>query len=65
MYLVIDDKRKGILILANVIGYSMIFEYLMTLLNLTSLNSPMQFPEPYQEYPCMKPKDNSSIADCS
>jgi hypothetical protein len=55
MYLKIKDKQQGILIVAKVIGFSMIFEYLMTLLNLTSLNTPMIFPEPYQNYPCKNP----------
>lgn len=65
MYLLVEDKQKGILNLAKMIGYSMIFEYLMTLLNLTSLNSPMTFPDPYQNYPCQKPNTGQTLADCS
>lgn len=65
MYLLVEDKQKGILNLAKIIGFSMIFEYFMTLMNITTLNSPMQFPAPYQNYPCLPPNEGSSAPDCS
>ena len=52
MYLIIDNKQKGILIIAQAIGYSMIIEYLFTLLNLNYANTPMPFPSPHLYYPC-------------
>ena len=42
----------------------MTIEYLMSLMNLNYANSPMDFPEPYQYYPCSFNNATSSV-DCS
>jgi hypothetical protein len=50
--------------IAHAIGASMTIEYLLSLTNLNYANSPMDFPEPYQYYPCSYNNATSSV-DCS
>jgi hypothetical protein len=52
MFLLIKDKFKGMLILSFTIGFTLIFEYFLTLTNLSAANTPMPFPKPFSRYPC-------------
>ncbi len=47
-----------------VLAFSMSIEYFLTLVNLTSQNSPMTFPHPYQYYPCSVKTDENNRLDC-
>ena len=51
MFLRIANKPKGMLYMTYIIGTSLCLEYVLMLTNLTSLNSPMDFPFHFRPYP--------------
>jgi hypothetical protein len=51
IFLRIQDKTKGMLYMAIIIGISLCLEYILMVTNLTSLNSPMPFPYHFSPYP--------------
>lgn len=67
MYIMIENKERGILHISRAIGISLLFEYSLILLNITAMNSPMSFPSPYEYYPCATQNmvGNEIQADCS
>jgi hypothetical protein len=51
-FLLIKNKTTGMLYMSYVFGITLALEYLVTLTNLNSVNSPMTFPSPYSDgYP--------------
>lgn len=51
-FLLIKNKTTGMLYMSYTFGFTLAVEYLLTLTNLNSWNSPSPFPDPYDEgYP--------------
>jgi hypothetical protein len=50
--------------LAYSFGSVLIIEILMTLMNLTVANSPMDFPKPFEFYPCSL-NNSTQMIDCT
>ncbi len=67
MYILIENKERGILHISRAIGISLLLEYMLVLVNITAMNSPMTFPSPYEYYPCATQNKNGTKiqADCS
>ena len=53
LMLVVPKKSTGMRVISICLGISLILEYFMTLTNLSVTNSPMDFPDAYQYYPCL------------
>ena len=50
-FLTISNKTTGMLYMSYTFGTVMALEYISTLLNLTSISSPMNFPFVFSQYP--------------
>lgn len=64
MFLLIKNKTTGMLYMSYAFGATLVFEYFLSLINLTTVNSPMKFPYPYENYPCDTDR-SAKLADCS
>ena len=64
MFLLIKNKTTGMLYMSYAFGVTLVFEYMLSLINLTTVNSPMKFPFPYENYPC-DTDSATKLADCS
>jgi hypothetical protein len=77
MFLLMKNKTKGMLYMSWAFGFTIITEYILSLTNLTTVNSPQNFPRPFDSYPCnvavpqpdwdeyTKANHKYKIADCS
>jgi hypothetical protein len=51
-FILIKKKTTGMLIMSYAFGTILALEYLITLTNLTVVNTPQSFPRPFEYYPC-------------